>query len=341
LELFEKNSYKYKTIVWGGGGDISPKFIPRLRDRKLLNLFLITAFNFWLITKLLIVLRKNDVVFSVDLDTRFAVYIVQFFNRHIKVIYDIADPFSLSRLNGKLQFLDGVESYMSRASVLTIFPSEARSKIFKIEKNILIVENVPFSHPVEVSSMLSDRPLVIGYFGSLEPEHRLLEVISSVVVSSSAMKMVVGGSGGLTKYFEKLSKEFPEKINFVGKFKHDQLDELLVKCHMNMACYSMDKKHHNYLASNKQYEHLMLQKPCLTNAGTSLADFVKKYNTGWVIEESAVNEESILELFDLSHYDEKVNNCQNTWKKYYENYWQSSEAVRKLTSVLGTLNESN
>lgn len=344
IDLLNKNHIPHKVISWGSDNpsEISPRFIPRYRDKKLINLFLIILFNFWLFFYLLFQAKRDDVIFSIDLDTRFASFLLQIF-RKILVIFDVADPFCLSRLNGKFPWINKFEGYLCNKSTLCIFPSKERSTLYKLSNPFLVIENVPDDLqaikfiPVGIAD---DNLITLGYFGSLEPKYRLLESLVEVVVASTNFRLVVAGSGGLHSFFVDSSNRYPNKIQYFGKFDHSQLVNYSSMYHVTVAFYSLNKRHHAYVASNKQFEHLALAKPCLTNDMTSLANFIKIYNTGWIINEDELSEKSLNDLIKKEHYQDKVKNCDQLWKSYYGNYWDVNENVKQLISIIQNEGES-
>ena len=338
VDLLKKNHIPHKVISWGSDNpsEISPRFIPRFRDKKLINLFLIILFNFWLFFYLLFHTKRDDLIFSIDLDTRFASFLLQIF-RKISVIFDIADPFCLSRLNGHLSWINKFEGYLCNKSILSIFPSKDRSTLYKLTGKFLVIENVPDIDLLSKSqslSLIKNQTIVLGYFGSLEPQNRLLEKLTSVVIGSKNFQLVVGGAGGLDSYFEEIAIKYPEKIKYVGKFEHSQLQDLLSVCHVNVAMYSLKKMHHRYVASNKQFEHLLFRKPCLTNKGTSLSKFLELHDTGWIIPEENICEESLIKLIISRGYLKKIANCDAVWNANYKNYWLNNKDVNHLLAKI-------
>ena len=87
-----------------------------------------------------------------------------------------------------------------------------------------------------------------------------------------------------------------------------------------MAVYEKVNKNHILAAPNKYYEGLYLGKPIITTAGTLIGDKTIKYNTGYAIEETYADLESLIDNLSVEDIKIKTKNAQTLWDTKYSTY---------------------
>lgn len=300
-----------------------------IREPK--NKFLIGIGYIWFSVKSFIFVlknaKKNDVVVFIDLETVLLGWLAAFIKK-AKIHYDIADPFYLVKPIPFKKFWKILESiYICKIRLVTV-PHILRYKVFfnELKQNIQVVENVPiFQKELIITENFSlDGNITIGYFGGLEENYRGLENLAKIVLDDNRLKLIIAGSGNLSVFFENLSKK-TDRIIFCGKFDSQDLPKLINDVDIYFAYYSDLKPLHKIAAPNKFYEHLFFGKPILTSNCIPQADDIKKYNTGWCID----NDEKALIDWKNSLFENKLNfmmyfhNCRNLWLDRYESYYKN------------------
>jgi hypothetical protein len=336
ISILKRSGHEVRVIQWGKGlGEkvsvISP--IPRVRSNPYINFILIPVFNIWLFIYLIYAVNKNNYVLAVDLDTAVSVYLASVFKKN-KYIFDIADPFSLSRFNKNIRAVNIIEGIIAKKAFLAIIPELCRCHFYDNKINFLVIGNIPtVSKKCEQQkNNLNYQEIHIGYFGSLEPNYRALELISQIVIDRNDVIFHVGGAGGLSDYFNKIADVYKHKFIYTGSFSPVQLPSLFSKCDIMIAFYSNTKVHHKYVAANKLYEHLYLGIPVLTNKGTNFAEKIFLWKTGWCVNEDKKSIDHILDII-IKNKESIFNKsiiAKEIWSAYYENYWVDSLEVKKF-----------
>lgn len=332
--LYTQSSLNVIFVDWATKKKADSEFkisfwLPRMRDKPLINIFLLPIFSFWLLFVLMRHCKAGDIVHAIDLDTALPAVIISHFIR-IRVIFDIADPFDMSRIKKKMPTIEWIEKIIAEKSDLVTLPDMSRKIIYSDElskvKNILAIENV--SDYMDRSSVeLSDIPKVISnrmrlvYCGTLEPNVRGLENLIKLTHENLSCELVIGGIGGLSEWIASESKK-NNRITFVGQFQYDDIWKLYQKSDVIIGLYYLASPLHKWAAPNKYYEHLMAKKPLLTTKGTPPGTLVEQYGTGW----------SILDTYNamFSWFQEITNDeCKrkgvvagNVWSLRYHDYWK-------------------
>lgn len=332
VERWSKIYSQRETLfgVWGKGQNNNIKSITNIvREPK--NKFLIGIGYIWFSLMCFIFILKNakkgDVVVFIDLETVLFGWLAAFFKRAI-IHYDIADPFYLVKPIPFKKFWKILESiYIDKIKLVTV-PHILRFKIFsdQLKKNIHVVENVPiFDENVIITPNFNlDGNITIGYFGGLEVGYRGLENLAKLVLNDNRLRLIVAGSGNLSEFFENLAKE-SERIIFYGKYDSQDLPHLIKNVDIYFAYYSDLKPLHKIASPNKFYEHLFFGKPILTSSCIPQSEDIKKYNTGWCID----NDENALIDWRNSLFENNLDfmmyfyNCRNLWLDRYESYYEN------------------
>ena len=336
-EILLSAGHNVKVIQWGGvpGNDLVVSPLPRIRGNRFVNLFLTPLFSIWLFLYLVIKCNKDYLVVAVDLDTALPTFLASAVKK-FKYIFDIADPFSLCRLNSRVKVIDRLEGFIARRARLAIIPSECRRVFYSQSIDFCVIENVPsvMNMGTRTSHFKSDR-LQVGYFGNLEPDYRGLELLISIVLARDDITLHVGGTGGLTEKFLLEAEKNPGKIKFYGRFSPKELPALASECDLMFAFYSLTKEHHKYVAANKLYEHLLLGLPVLTNEGTNFATDILSWQSGWAVSENAEALNSFFEFISInkSIVSEKSVLARKLWERNYKNYWSNSLDVKKFLKL--------
>src|SRR5690625_2042672 len=164
---------------------------------------------------------KNDfAIHAVDLDCVFPAWLYSKLFRK-KIIFDVYDCYADAKnTKGLLNaFLKKVDVFFIKKSDLCILVDEIRYKQHSIGKrhNVIVIENVPDVNSLHISKSelgynSKSNKIVLGYFGSLEPNYRGIEDLVNAVIKNNNAILKVAGYGPLSLYLERKALKHPEKI---------------------------------------------------------------------------------------------------------------------------------
>lgn len=281
----------------------------------LLYLFLFSLFK----------IKNNDKVICMDLDTFLPVLFGSFFKKSI-IYLDIVDPIAQTKFR-KVPFnivFDYIEYFFLKYRKFNIIPNFNRIDYYKdklklknAKFNYIIVENVPFFNEIILCDKnINEDIYVIGYFGSLEKERGLIELIEYVKINPK-LKLIIAGKGNLENFIKKNIQ--CNKIEFFGGYESKELSNLYQKVNFSWSYYSPDNFLHRYASPNKFYEHLAFKTPIIVNNLIPQSKIIKEMDSGIVIE-NILNEDTFNKLFQkLLIYDYKSEKF-HLWEKKYINY---------------------
>ncbi len=309
--------------------------------RKQIPLFLsYPLYLLYLFLFSLIKIKKGYIVICIDLDVFIPVWLGSFWKK-TKIYFDIVDPAAETKFR-KLPFnkiFDFIEYFLLKNRKYNILPADYRVlyyyeklKLRKVprELNYLVVENVPiFNYEVNVKFWpIKENEIRIGYFGVLEPERGLIELID-FIKNYEDLKLYIAGSGSLETYIK--NNTIQNKIIFLGHYAPEKLPELYSLIDYTWAYYSPKNNllHYKYACPNKYYEHLYFKKPIIINKYVYISNKIEEMNTGVVIPDN------IKENFDaiynkLKNYRHSQKNFQ-VWDELYKDY--KYKIYQKLTGV--------
>lgn len=243
----------------------------------------------WFLGKWMIQNRRNyDVVHVVDLDTGIVgVPLGRMFGKPI--IYDAFDHIGAIVGGGPAgSVLARVERLAIAQAYIAIFPDPIRLKQYGIvpSDRIRIIGNIPDLRglPAVIPSQPRDRPLRMVYIGTLEAVHRGLEYLPTICDENEGrVEVIVGGTGELERYFLEAATRH-SNLTYVGHQDYDSALRLMASSDCLYGPYLLSASAHRYASPNKQYEHLALGKPLITNIGTPPGDLVTRLESGFVFD---------------------------------------------------------
>lgn len=340
-DWFIKNNIKYKILGW----DRKNKNI--VRDNTIFcrvnagyklgykGIKYRIKWNIFILKYLIKNHKEYDIIHACDFDTIVPSLIMKLFKKY--VIFDIFDWFSDEVKTGKKVIdlaINILEKISTKISDLTIICEEERLNQIKImPKNYIVVPNIPNIdlNKITFDDSTKKSKIKVSYVGGLYPDrgiNELLEVISNL----KNIELNIAGFGN--QVIENNVKNFSEKydnIIYYGKVDYEKAINIMSKSDFIYAMYYKYNKNNIYAAPNKFYEAIFLQKPIITTTGTLVGDKVKKYKTGYVIEEG---EENLLNLLknlrkrDIDDY--KI--ILSKYRKIYTNKYK--ECMDKYRDIL-------
>lgn len=302
ISEYQRRNYAVASVVWSRGESLSSDdgYAAIFRGvggygRRLRNLGVRIRWIIFVASYIWHHRKEIDVIHSVDLDVGIvSVPIGKILG--IPVIYDAFDQMaSFFPPSMFTRFLAILERWAIIGSNVAIFPDPIRLEQYGIALNnrIQIISNIPELETASLNqkSALNAReaPLPshvvhLVYVGTLEEDHRALEVIPRICDRfQGKVKFSVGGVGFLEEYFSEQSK-LKSNLHFAGKLLYHEALSLMATADCLFGPYLLTTPAHRYAVPNKMYEHLALGKPLLTNDGTPVSDLVRREHSGFIFD---------------------------------------------------------
>ena len=312
-----------RSLNWGGsspGDDVVIPWRPCMGSR-----WMPLMYPWFMVAVLLVGLlcfRRGDRVVCIDLEALLGAWLAAKLHR-TNIHFDIADPFHLAKPLPCKKFWSWLEGRCVATATLATVPHASRFQFYSATGRgcRLVVENVPCLEAQSPASLpLAIPPLVLGYFGGLEP-HRGLEDLIALVRADERLVLRVAGHGSLSALIQHAASEC-SRIVFLGVFRGEQLASLTAGIHVYCSLYYGSKPLHDFACPNKFYEHLALARPILISRRVPMAADVCENLTGWVVEDdgmAAIAEQ--LAKIDLDDAQERARNAARLWQQRYADYY--------------------
>jgi glycosyltransferase involved in cell wall biosynthesis len=269
--------------------------------------------------------QQISLVHAIDFDTAISAWM---FNRltGVPFIYDIYDHYPDSRgIEGWMRWPFGfLERRIISAASQVILADDCRTAQHDPipPAKLMVVENVPdcVAPPPETEHD-PDRPLRIGYLGTLEPRFRGLEDLAAAVNAVHGVTLHMAGAGVLVSEVTTWVKN-SASVEYHGPMAHESGLKMLAGCDIIAGLYYLNVANHRFAAPNKYFEHLLLGKPLLTSAGTPPGQKVLAYDTGWAVTDGAAPIRAALEeaLAKPELLKRKGQNAARLWHARYAGY---------------------
>jgi glycosyltransferase involved in cell wall biosynthesis len=335
----EQAGIEHAAAYWDRGERVGQApFIPSFRwirhlnyQSRLATALCLVRVNLYFILTLWRKRREIAMVHAVDLDTAITAWLMKRVTG-LPYVYDIYDHYADSRGLGKTAraWLDRIEKSVIAHAECTILADKARRAQHAPirEERLLIIENVP---RVSLALLRQSPPknktgrLKIGYLGTLEPRHRGLEDLISVVESNSRLDLAIVGSGALDSFCAAAAARC-SRISKYPALPHEQGLTIMRDCDIMAGLYYTSQPNHRFAAPNKYFEHLLLGMPLLTSKGTPPGVKVPEHDTGWAIDDSceAIAATLAQALADRELVERKGRNAAQLWQERYADYFEQT-----------------
>jgi len=312
-----------RLLSWGGAALADDVAIP---GRPVVGSRWMPLFYPWFMAAVfwvgLLRFKRGDRVVCVDLEALLGAWLAAWL-RGADIHFDVADPFHLAKPVPCKGFWRWLEGCCMAAAALATVPHASRFEFYTTPKagHRLVVENVPLLEaqpPASVPAGVS--PLVLGYFGGLEP-HRGLEDLIALVRADERLALRVAGHGSLSALIQRAAGEC-SRIVFSGAFRSERLPHLVGDVHVYCSLYYGSKPLHEHACPNKFYEHLALARPILISRRVPMAADVLAHRTGWVVDgdDAAAIAEQLAHI-DAAAVAERASNAARLWQQSYVGYY--------------------
>ncbi len=339
--LYDKK-IKYLTFCWDRLGiktDSSNQFYYKRHSSyglKFGNIKNLIGFN-WFLFKSLVKHRKEyRVIHAADFDTILpAIWMKLFFRK--KVIYDIYDWYIDSRglykskLKHIIKFLEFVNIKLS--DMVIICEPEREKQIEFKSNNLKVLPNIPnFKEERKQLIKPNSNVITIAYVGILGDQRGLKNLIR-LAENNKSVNIEVGGFGPLESNFIESDNRL-HNFHYHGRMNYNEALDLMNSADLIYAIYERSNPNNILAAPNKYYEGLYLGKPIITTEGTLVGAKVKKFNTGFAIDEKYESLEKLLHSLERSTLNKMANNSKDLWNKTYKHYVEQFLQLEYLPFII-------
>lgn len=333
IKVFNDLDFDLKYVLWDRDNSLDKNENLKILHRGggYSSSSLIGHYLLWMLKVFLYFFRhrdSNNLIYVVDFDSAFPIYLAKLFNPKINYIYDIHDDFSL-RYNFGHTFKN-VVSYLDykvkRKSYSFIHVDENRIREKDCRDKMLIIYNTPEDFYKEKKIELSNKPFVVS---GLLVNGRGLESIYKFAMNHPDNRFLIAGNR-INSDSDQLIEL--DNVNYLGILDQHALFDIINDSKGIFSLYDPNVEINRLAASNKLYDAMMLGIPVITNYGLLASDYVKKneigivldfeYNSSWA-ELDKLNDKKIFEEFS-----------RNARKIYLEKYSFEKNYNSKITEIL-------
>lgn len=125
----------------------------------------------------------------------------------------------------------------------------------------------------------------IFYAGVLENGRKLnIENMISAIKKIDSIKLTIVGEGNLVNEIKKLSKQIPEKIQYITWMEYHKVLEMTCNSDLLFSIRDPYPLVNKYICGSKFLEAIMCNVPIIVSEGTSAAIKVKEYECGLIVD---------------------------------------------------------
>ena len=336
LYYFQEKNIDYHVIAWNRKGDAIEDehitFFDRRAEygKRIRNIPNKIAWMLFVMKKLIQHRKKYHAIHACDIDAVIPALIVGKILRK-KVIFDIFDW--ISSLTGKgmvYRIVEVVQNLAYKYSDYVILCEEERKKQARAKKpNVYVLPNIPNDDiapdekTLEITEKdLNNYPVVVSYVGVFDRD-RGLENLLKCISKKPDILLNIAGFGVLEDLIRKYADRYPNIVLW-GRVDYAVGQAIMKNSSLIAAMYYLTSPLHKYAAPNKYYESLELEVPVVTTRNTLVGSKVRRYDTGFVLDETL---ESLNALFEDDKLQEKIDkkkkNCHKVWNEIYSHYFAS------------------
>lgn len=275
--------------------------------------------------------KKDEILFLVDFDCAFPIFMAKIFNKKLRYIYDIHDEFAIRYGFPTVIkiFIKKVDRLVRDSSFLTIHVDDIR--VSASDKNYIVIYNSPedyYDDEINNVESIEFKKNKIYCVSGLLNSGRGLGSLIKFAKNNSGVKFVVAGEAIDSEANVFLSLQ---NVDFLGYLSQEELFEKIKKCDAIFSLYDPSIEINRLAASNKLYDAMMLGVPVVVNEGLLMSEFVREINCGFVVEYNYSDVWADALDVSFSEYREKGRNGR---KEYLEKYSYDFNFVKKLDLVV-------
>jgi len=244
---------------------------------------------------LFLLFRKADILFSNDLDTLPANYLVSRI-RHLLLIHDCHEYFrGVPELKGR-GIVAGIWKFLEDwifpkiKTVIAVNSSIAGIYHKEYGNDIKVIRNVPVTKLINDPKKKSDLGIqedqkIILYQGAVNVDRGLEEVIQAMrFVKSQAVFMIIG-TGDVIEKLKQLVTDLnlSDKVIFTGQIPFQYLLSYSLMADIGLSIEKDVSLNYHYCLPNKFLDYIQAGVPVLISPMPEMQTIVEKYNIGEII----------------------------------------------------------
>ena len=307
-KILARAGYDVHIIEWDRSGS-KPKLeradgitFKRLKLKAGYGLRIFYLIPIWLLFSLIQLMLKNYTLMQPqNLDCLIPAFLVTRFSRRRRIIYDLADFYGHAYLVGFpiiSQLASIVERLLIRRVDALILVSERQLLQIgtkNLPKNLVYFYNAP---EVDVKTVcraenrsFSEHELTFDlFYGGILSYDRVRLLVNVInAVKGLPVKVIIAGFGECEGILKSLS-ESGKQVVFLGRLSHKKLLEYTMKANAILLPYDPRILNCRIGLPNKLFEAMLCESLILAPHGTYMAEIVKKYQAGIVIDYNDVKE---------------------------------------------------
>jgi glycosyltransferase involved in cell wall biosynthesis len=254
--------------------------------------------------KLFKYLIKNDFDFVVasEPDALFISVISSMFKKS-KIIFDIREIFEdrVLSVNKNIQpliffLLRNSLRFCNRFVYHIIHVSDHRKNYYKyLKNNSTVVFYYPLINKLKKNNEFSNfSQLIFVHAGALRKNYhseQMIDAFFQLHMKKLGIKLVIiGGIAQPLSNEDKLNKLIKAGVvKMYDNVQSNKILELLMNCHIGISFVSKVDNSHILAQPRKLYEYFSAALPVLVSENFSIADVVKKYESGWIVDSSNID----------------------------------------------------
>lgn len=336
LRYFKEHGIEYHVIAWNRNGcaqaDEHISFFERRAEygKRIANIPNKIAWMLFVMKEIIKNQNKYTVIHACDIDTILpALLLGKILNK--KVIFDIFDWISsLTEKSIVYKLVEWLQNFAYKHSDYIILCEEERkTQAREGNPEVHILPNIPDDKTIydDKTLQITQRDMetykyVISYVGVFDRD-RGLENLLRCVSQNPDICLNIAGFGVLGNLVNQYAEKHSNIVAW-GRVEYAVGQAIMKNSSLMAAMYYLTNPVHKYAAPNKFYESLVLEVPMITTENTLVGSKVKKYNTGFILDESfeALNELLRQDILD-KEIAEKKKNCHNVWSEVYSDYYDT------------------
>jgi len=265
-----------------------------------------------------------------DLDGALVGYLCK--SKKCKLIFDMHEFYEGQRNKQKIRLIiRKAVSYLQNKSDFIIYVNEAQIEHMKLKnknKLVYLPNYAEIDNYRDCEKEKSDK-LRISYIGSVRQYEELKNLmdagkdVNNVVIS-------IHGSGTAYTALKSIENDY-KNVNITGLYHFSKSVELYRKTDLLYVVFNTKFRNWKYGYSVKFFEAIITKTPVIVSRGSAMEEFVNKYDIGFTIDGSNIQEikELIVYISENRHLlDEKIKNLE---KIQYEFTWE--RVIKNLNKI--------
>ena len=265
--------------------------------------------------------KKWDVAYVINWDSVIPMLIAaKIMNRSI--VYDVQDTYEDALVLPELvrKILIGLDrALMKRCTAIALVDDLQKDEFGGIPNNTVAViyDSPPDRFKGEVKSWSDDGRLIISFVGALYYERKLnIDKMIDAVLATDGVKLRIAGYGNMSSEILKLSGQYSDKIEYVGKVEFEKGLQMLRGSDATFVLRDPDLPIYRYISGSTMVNAMMCGLPLIVNDGTATAIKIKEKGCGIIVNASDMESirKAIEELKDLKARERLGSNSRRAYE---------------------------